>query len=281
MARVFLVTGTSTGFGRELVKTIIAKGDRVVATARDSSKLSFDGTSSANYLAIDLDVTKPESIDAAFTKALNHFKRIDVVVNNAGAALSGAFETISDRQIRAQLEVNFFGLLNVTRRALEIMRDKNKPQGGVIQQITSIGGQCGIPGFSIYNASKWAVEGFSEALSREIKPEWNIHIQCIEPGNFRTELAGAGLQFGEVKNPAYDHTDPRCQAQQIHGSQQGDPAKGAAAMYELATMADPPLRCILGSDAWAMMQGKMDTYRKELDKYEKLIKSTELDGYGQ
>ncbi|KAF2157758.1 NAD(P)-binding protein [Myriangium duriaei CBS 260.36] len=277
MPRVFLVTGTSTGFGYELVKKIIAEGDHVVATARDSSKLSFENTSSKNFLAVDLDVTKQDSIDKAFSKALDHFKRIDVVVNNAGYGLSGPFETLEDHQLRTQMEVNFFGLLNVTRTALETMRDKNSPQGGLIQQVTSIGGQRGVPSFSIYCASKWAVEGFTEALSHEIKPEWNIHVQCVEPGGFRTDWSGRSMLFGERKQPAYDHINPKENAQKRNGTQAGDPAKGASAMYELATMKDPPLRCVIGTDAYAAMQGKLETYGKEVKKYEKLSNSTDVD----
>ena len=164
--KVFLITGTSTGFGYELVKKVISSGDHVVATARNSSKLSFDGTSSSNYLAVDLDVTQQDSIHKAFEQALQHFGRIDVVVNNAGYGLAGEFESLSENQLRTQMEVNFFGLINVTRTALETMRSQ-KPQGGLIQQVTSIGGQVGVPGFSLYCASKWAVEGFTESLSAE------------------------------------------------------------------------------------------------------------------
>lgn len=146
--RVFLVTGTSTGFGYELVKVVLQNNDHVVATARDSSKLKFDGTSDSNYLAVDLDVTSPESIEKAFETALKKFGRIDVVVNNAGYGLAGEFESLSEKQIRTQMEVNFFGLINVTRKALAVMREQ-KPSGGVIQQVTSIGGQVGVPLFSI------------------------------------------------------------------------------------------------------------------------------------
>lgn len=166
--RVFLVTGTSTGFGYELVKKILAEGDIAVATARNSSKLKFDNTSTKNFLAVDLDVTKQPSIDEAFAKALAQFKRVDVVVNNAGYGLSGPFEQISTTQARTQMEVNFFGLIEVTRKALEVMRENNSPPGGLIQQVTSIGGQMGIPSFTIYCASKWAVEGFTEALTHEV-----------------------------------------------------------------------------------------------------------------
>ena len=165
--RVFLITGTSTGFGNELVKKALAEGDKVIATARNSSKLSFEGTTESNFLALDLDVTHQKSIHNAFAAAQKHFGRIDVVVNNAGYGLSGEFESLSEKQIRTQMEVNFFGLINVTRAALEAMREQ-KPSGGLIQQVTSIGGQRGVPTFSIYCASKWAVEGFTEALSHEV-----------------------------------------------------------------------------------------------------------------
>jgi NAD(P)-dependent dehydrogenase (short-subunit alcohol dehydrogenase family) len=139
--RVFLITGTSTGFGEELVKIVLQKGDYVVATARNSSKLSFDGANSSNSLLVDLDVTKQESINKAFDEAIKKFKRVDVVVNNAGYGLNGPFETLAEDQIRKQMEVNFFGLINVTRKAMEVMRDLKT--GGVIQQVTSIGGQIG------------------------------------------------------------------------------------------------------------------------------------------
>ncbi|KAK1813887.1 hypothetical protein LTR12_011719 [Friedmanniomyces endolithicus] len=195
--QVFLITGTSTGFGNELVKKCLSEGDKVVATARNSSKLKFDGTTKDNYLAVDLDVTEQKSIDSAFEKALSQFGRVDVVVNNAGYGLAGEFESLSEKQIRTQMEINFFGLLDVTRKALQVMREVNKPQGGKIQQITSIGGQRGVPNFSLYCASKWAVEGFTEALSHELKPEWNIKLTCVEPGGFRTDWAGRSMEFGE------------------------------------------------------------------------------------
>ena len=139
--RVFFITGTSTGFGSELVKYVLEKGDHVVATARNSSKLSFDGANSSNSLFLDLDVTKPDSIEKAFDAALKKFERIDVVVNNAGYGLGGEFESYTDEQIRTQMEVNFFGLINVTRKAMEVMRELKT--GGRIQQVTSIGGQVG------------------------------------------------------------------------------------------------------------------------------------------
>lgn len=139
--RIFLITGTSTGFGEELVKVVLKNGDHVVATARNSSKLKFDDANDSNSLFVDLDVTKKDSIDKAFDAAIEKFQRVDVVVNNAGYGLSGPFETLSDQQLRKQMEINFFGLLDVTRKAMETMRDLKT--GGVIQQVTSIGGQVG------------------------------------------------------------------------------------------------------------------------------------------
>ncbi|KAJ8609747.1 hypothetical protein MRB53_038984 [Persea americana] len=241
------------------------EGDKVVATARNSSKLSFEGTNEDNFLALDLDVTDEKSIATAFEKALGKFGRVDVVVNNAGYGLSGEFESLSDKQIRTQMEVNFFGLINVTREALVVMREKNSPPGGKIQQITSIGGQKGVPTFSIYCASKWAVEGFTEALSQEIKPEWNIHLTCIEPGGFRTDWAGRSMDFG-AKKTAYDHIDAKKTMGDRNGTQAGDPKKGARAMYEIAKMDDPPLRTVIGSDAYTGIMGQDQEIWRALSK---------------
>ncbi|KAF2467291.1 NAD(P)-binding protein [Lindgomyces ingoldianus] len=275
--RVFLITGTSTGFGSELVKVVLRNGDYVVATARNSSKLSFEGATTSNSLLVDLDVTSESSIDEAFDAAIKKFKRVDVVVNNAGYGLAGEFESLSDKQIRTQLEVNLFGLINVTRKAMEIMRELKT--GGIIQQVTSVGGQVGVPNFSIYCASKWAVEGFTEAVSKEVKPEWGIKFTLIEPGGFRTDWAGRSMDFGENKNPAYDHMNAREAMGKRHGTQAGDPAKAANAFYDLAVMKDPPLRCCVGTDAFKMINQKLERYSDNLKRFEKLSNSTDVDGY--
>jgi len=177
------------------------------------------------------------------------------------------------------MEVNFFGLLNVTREALKIMREKNSPPGGRIQQITSIGGQRGVPTFSIYCASKWAVEGYTEALQQELKPEWNIKLTCIEPGGFRTDWAGRSMDFGYSKEPAYDHINAKEAMGKRNGTQAGDPVKGARAMWDIAKLEDPPLRVVIGSDAYTAMMGKIKTYGELYPKYEKLSNSTDVDGY--
>ncbi|EOD52078.1 Short-chain dehydrogenase/reductase SDR [Neofusicoccum parvum] len=274
--RVFFITGTSTGFGNELVKIALAAGDKVVATARNSAKLSFPTGDASNLLLTDLDVTSQASIDAAFAAALGAFGRVDVVVNNAGYGLSGAFESLTDAQIRTQMEVNFFGLVNVTRKAMEVMREKGT--GGLIQQVTSIGGQRGVPLFSTYCASKWAVEGFTEAVSKEVKPEWGIKFTCIEPGGFRTDWAGRSMEFAET-HPAYDHLNAKEIMGKRHGSQPGDPKKGAQAFYDLAVMEDPPLRCVVGTDAYAGINEKLEQYKVNIKKHEKLSNSTDVDGY--
>jgi NAD(P)-dependent dehydrogenase (short-subunit alcohol dehydrogenase family) len=308
--KVFLITGTSTGFGFELVRICLARGDHVVATARNSSALkgSFPESKEDNLLLVDLDVTKVPSIDKAFEAALKKFGRVDVVVNNAGYGLSGEFESLADEQIRKQMEVNFFGVVNVTRKALAVMREQ-KPSGGVIQQVTSIGGKsywnillvvANLPGkigsptlsscrwivtktiqcwFWVDCASKWAVEGFTESVSNELNPEWGIHFTLIEPGGFRTDWAGRSMEFAANKNPAYNHIDTKAFMSKRNGTQAGDPKKGAQVFYDLAVMEDPPLRCIVGTDAFAIMNQVIQKYSGNLKKYEKLSNSTDAEGY--
>ena len=278
MPRVFLITGCSTGFGNDYVQEVLDRGDYCVATARRPEQLSFKGASDKNYLACHLDVTDKKSIQDAFDQALEKFGRIDVVCNNAGYGLAGCFEEYEENDIRQQMEINFFGLLDVTRTALETMRDKQKPQGGRIQQVTSIGGQRGVPTFSLYCASKWAVEGFTEALSHELKPDWNIKLTLIEPGGFRTDWAGRSMQFAE-RHPAYDHIDAKETMTTRNGTQAGDPKKGAKAMYEFAVMDDPPLRSVIGTDAYKAILNKIDTYEQNYKKYEKIANSTDVDEY--
>ena len=164
--------------------------------------MDFGSVARDQLLTVDCDITSKTSINQAFESAIKNFGRIDVVVNNAGYGLSGEFESLSDRQIRKQMEVNFFGPVDVTRKALEIMRERNDPRGGRILQISSMAGQSGMPTFSVYCASKWAIEGFSEAVSKELKPEWNIKLTCVEPGGFRTNWSGTSMDFAEDKNVA-------------------------------------------------------------------------------
>lgn len=173
------------------------------------------------------------------------------------------------------MEVNFFGLLSVTKKAMEVMREQ-KPCGGLIQQVTSVGGQIGVPFFSVYCASKWAVEGFTETISKEVKPEWNIKFTCVEPGGFRTDWAGRSMQFPEKSYPAYNHMNVKEAMEKRHGKQPGDPKKGAKAMYELAVLEDPPLRVILGSDGYKAVMTKIEEYEKNYKKYEEISNSCDF-----
>ncbi|TAQ90776.1 hypothetical protein B7494_g914 [Chlorociboria aeruginascens] len=276
MPRVFFITGTSTGFGSHLVQEVIHRGDIAVATARKPEALKFKGTNDKNYLPLKLDVTSSADIASSFKSAVDKFGRIDVVVNNAGYGLAGVFEELTDQQIKTQMDVNFFGLMAVTKKAMETMREQ-KPSGGVIQNVTSIGGQRGVPTFSIYCASKWAVEGFTESISKEVKPEWGIKFTCIEPGGFRTDWAGRSMEFPEKRHPAYDHLDAKKAMGKRHGTQVGDPIKGSKAMYELAIMDDPPLRIVLGSDAYNAINEKIKLYSENYKKYEDISTSTDVD----
>ncbi|KAI0176896.1 hypothetical protein BJ166DRAFT_10191 [Pestalotiopsis sp. NC0098] len=278
--RVFFITGCSTGFGAELVQEVIDQGDICVATARNPDQLKFKNTSDKNFLALKLDVTKSEDIEDAFGKALKKFNRVDVVVNNAGYGLAGPFEELDEQLARTQMDVNFFGLIAVTKKAMSVMREQ-KPSGGLIQQVTSIGGQRGVPLFSIYCASKWAVEGFTEAVSKEVKPEWGIKFTCVEPGGFRTDWAGRSMKFPEKRHPAYDHLDAKKNMGARNGTQAGDPKKGGKAMYQLAIMKDPPLRMVIGSDAYTAIQGKLKDYGELYGREDmkKLANSTDVEGY--
>ncbi|KAI4094868.1 MAG: hypothetical protein LQ344_001913 [Seirophora lacunosa] len=264
-------------------------------TARDPSALSFRNTTPENYLPLKLDVTSASDIESAFSSTLEKFKRVDVVVNNAGYGLSGPFEELEEKHVRTQMEVNFFGLMAVTKKAMEVMREQ-RPSGGLIQQVTSIGGQNGVPNFSIYCASKWvgipylnnrksiltrlcfqAVEGFTESVSHEVKPEWKIKFQLIEPGGFRTDWSGRSMVFADKRHPAYEHLDARKKAEGRHHQQAGDPIKGAKAMYELAVMDNPPLRVVIGTDAYQAVMKKINAYSENYKKYEQISNSTDVD----
>ncbi|KAF2456035.1 hypothetical protein BDY21DRAFT_364788 [Lineolata rhizophorae] len=275
--RVFFITGTSTGFGKEYVNIALSQGNYVVATARNCSALSFPDATDANCLRVNLDVTNKAAIDKAFDAAMNKFGHVDVVCNNAGYGLMGEFEAMSDEDIRQQMEVNFFGLVDVTRKAIQIMREQKT--GGVIQQVSSFGGRIGVPTGSMYNASKFALEGFTEAVALEMKPEWNIKFTILEPGGFRTDWAGRSAQFPAKKHPAYDHVDGRARMAARHGTQPGDPKKGAQAFYDLAVMENPPIRCLVGTDAFALMKKKLAADEKLLVDFEKISNSTDIDGY--
>lgn len=190
MPRVFLITGCSTGFGNFLVQEVLDKGDICVATARKPEVLSFKNTSSKNYAAVKLDVCNPKDIESAFSTAVEKFGRVDVVVNNAGYGLSGPFEELSDDQIKTQMDVNFFGLIAVTRKAMEVMREQ-KPSGGLIQQVTSIGGQRGYV-YNLQPCNRSRLTRSSDTKRANIQ-----HLLRVEVGRRRLHRGGStGSQAG-------------------------------------------------------------------------------------
>jgi NAD(P)-dependent dehydrogenase (short-subunit alcohol dehydrogenase family) len=184
MPRVFFVTGSSAGLGQALVNEVLDNGDYVIATARKPEVLVFEKATSTNFIAVQLDLLDSKSVLTAYLTGVAKFGRIDVVVNNGGYGLSGPFEDLTDEDIKRQMDVNFTGALVSTRTAIKVMREQNPP-GGIIQQITSIGGRIGMPWMCMYSASKFALEGFTEAVAQEMHPKWGIRFTCVEPGGFR------------------------------------------------------------------------------------------------
>ncbi len=243
---VWFITGCSTGFGRALAERVLARGWRVVATARDAARVAdlADGADD-RVLALALDVTDPAQVAAAVTAAEARFRRIDVLVNNAGYGYQASIEEGEDDEIRAQFEANVFGLFALTRAVLPGMRTRGS---GHVINITSVAGLVGFPGSGYYAASKHAVEGFTDALAAEGAPI-GIRATCVEPGPFRTDWAGRSLRQTPVRIDAYaDTAGARLDSTRGYsGTQPGDPVRAAAAMIALAEEETPPRHMVLGA----------------------------------
>jgi NAD(P)-dependent dehydrogenase (short-subunit alcohol dehydrogenase family) len=282
MTKVFFITGCSSGFGAALVECCLAAGDKVVATSRDASSLRFAAATPDNFLGVTMDIASPASVDEALVSAVAAFSRVDVVVNNAGRGLCGAFEELSDADLQAVMDVNFMGVARVTRAAIRVMRDVNDPPGGLIQQVTSIGGQLGMPAMGGYCASKWAVEGLTECVAREMeaRPEWNIRLTCLEPGGFRTEWARGSMALRDAGQslPVYSHLRAEDVMPKMRDAQIGDPKKGAAAMRRLAYLDSPPLRSLIGSEAFGAMEMKLKMYGDTYRQHEDICLPVDVDG---
>ncbi len=248
-APVWLITGCSTGFGRELARLVLARGWRCVATARDKGRLSalVEGAGE-RALAVSLDVTQDQQIEAAVAAALARFGRIDVLVNNAGYGYQASIEEGDEAEIRAQFDANVFGLFAMTRAVLRGMRERRH---GHVINVTSVAGLVGFPGSGYYAASKHAVEGFSDALAVEAGP-LGIAVTCVEPGPFRTDWAGRSLKQTPNRIAAYAETaGARLQGTSAgSGSQAGDPVRAAEAMIHITEIASPPRHFVLG--AWGL-----------------------------
>jgi NADP-dependent 3-hydroxy acid dehydrogenase YdfG len=277
MSKVYFITGTSSGFGKALAEAALERGERVVLAARKLADVKdLAAQYKDNALAVKLDVTNADERQAAIKATLDRFERVDVLANIAGVGSLGALEEFSSEQIRQQFEVNFFGVLELTREVLPTMREQ---KSGHILNLTSIGGLASVGGFALYCATKFAVEGFSEALRDEVKP-LGIKVTIIEPGAFRTEFAGASnvrpaQQIGDYK-PVIEPIQQYLYGND--GKQPGDPRKAAEAMIEAVESDNPPLRLMLGADAYGLWEKKLSEMQAEFADWRKIGESTAFDG---
>ncbi|MEV5752421.1 oxidoreductase [Actinoallomurus sp. NPDC052308] len=274
---VWLITGSSRGLGLEITRAALAAGHQVVATARKAEAVreQFPDAGDA-LLAVPLDVTDPQGIQAAVDAAVERFGRIDVLVNNAGTGLLAAVEESDDAAVRAVYETNVFGLLAVQRAVLPLLR---RQRSGHVINISSIVGFATAPGWGIYASTKFAVEGFTETLHTELAP-LGVHVTLIEPGFFRTDfLDPASLNTGPTVIDDYAATAGamRDAAAGLNHAQPGDPAKAARAIVEIAAAPEPPLRVQLGADTLQAFEAKLDSFRKEMDIWRHVALSTDHD----
>jgi NAD(P)-dependent dehydrogenase (short-subunit alcohol dehydrogenase family) len=273
--RTWLITGSSSGFGREIATAALEHSDHVVATARRPEALD-DLVASApdRVLAVPLDVTRPDQIDAAVAAAGERFGGVDVLVNNAGHGSVGAVEEIEMDDLRALMDTMFFGAVALTKAVLPQMRER---RSGAIVQISSMGGQISPPGFGAYCSAKFALEAISESLATEVEP-YGIRVLLVEPGSFRTEFGGSRLQQSPVID-AYEQTvgPNRSYITSVDGTQPGDPRKAAAAIVEALDAPEPPLRLALGDDAVDRIREELDRRRADLDAWEQVSRATALD----
>ncbi len=275
MSKIWFITGASRGIGAEIAKAALASGDKVVATGRNRAQIAKTLAADADRaLAVELDVAQEAQAQAAVNAALARFGRIDVLVNNAGYGQLGLFEEVETGDIERQYATNVFGLFHVTRAVLPAMREQ---RSGHVFNITSVAGLIGMPGASIYCSSKFAIEGFSEGLAREVA-QFGIKVTIVEPGPFRTNfLDGSSIRIGARAVPDYGDFADQAKAAYLdrNGKQPGDPAKLAQALLVLAATEHPPLRYLAGSDGLGRYEGKLAAIRTELDQWRKLTLSTD------
>src|SRR5262249_25356856 len=271
-ARVWFITGATSGFGRALVDAVRASGERVAAAARRPDAMAE--LVGDDVLVVELDVTREEQIEPALDAAAARFGRIDVLVNNAGVGFVGALEEMSLAELRSVMETMFFGAAALTRAVVPRMRAQGS---GAIVQISSLGGQVTAPGYSAYCAAKFALEGLSEAVAAEVAP-FGIRMLIVEPGSFRTGLLGGSLRSA-TPSDAYAATVGATRAciEREDGNQAGDPPRAAAPIIETLDAAHPPLRLALGADAVDGIRAKQEALRRDLDRWEKVARATTFD----
>jgi NAD(P)-dependent dehydrogenase (short-subunit alcohol dehydrogenase family) len=273
MSKVWLITGCSRGLGRELAQAVLAAGHRLVATARSLSDLAYLPESD-HLRTVAVDVTDADATRSAVAGAKSAFGRLDVVVNNAGYIKADSVEDLPEDEFRRQLEINFFGVYNVTRAALPLMHAQ---RDGHIIQISSIGGRRATPGLGAYQAAKWAIGGFSEVLAKEVAP-LGIRVTCVEPGGMRTEMFGLSMLSKDLA-PDYEATVGNA-IRNTFGDPtraRGNPAKVAQAILRLAGEERPPVRLLVGSDAVALAAAGAADRAKEDAEWKALSESTDFD----
>jgi NAD(P)-dependent dehydrogenase (short-subunit alcohol dehydrogenase family) len=275
MSKVWFITGSSRGFGRAFTEVILEAGHLVVATARKPEQLAdLSKTYGDRVRTVALDVTSPAEVQKAVAAAKEAFGRIDVVVNNAGYGFVGAFEEMTPDEFKGQIDTNFWGVVNVTRAVLPVLREQGF---GHIIQVTSVGGRLGVPGLSGYNAAKFAVEGLSEALAQEIKP-LGLKLTIVEPGGFRTDWAGASMAFAKPSEAYAPVLGPISEYREQHSGQEpGDPRKAGRVLLQLVEMEQPPLRLPLGKDAIMFLSNSYKTNSDELQRWADISGSTDFD----
>jgi NAD(P)-dependent dehydrogenase (short-subunit alcohol dehydrogenase family) len=261
MGKVWFITGTSRGFGRVWAEAALERGDRVVATARNVEALADLSAryGAAHLLPLALDVTDKAQVDAVVPRAHEHFGGLDVVVNNAGYGLFGAIEEVTEDQARAQLETNFFGALWVTNAALPLFRAQG---GGHVVQVSSVGGVNAWRNLGLYHASKWALEGLSQALSAEVAP-FGIKVTLVEPKSYTTDWRGSSAVRAR---PIEAYGFLREGASGALAMGRADPRATAEAIFAVVDSDEPPLRLFLGDGPLAMIRAE---YAKRLDEWEK------------
>ena len=247
--QVWFITGTNKGMGAEIAKEALKEGYKVVATARDPEGTEKILGPSPNLLVLPLDITNDEQVQSAVTTVIDRFGRIDVLVNNAGYALLGFFEEMSEKAIRQQMETNVFGTMKVTRTVLPFMR---RQRSGTIVVLSSASGVRAVGGSSIYSASKFALEGWTEGMSADLKP-FGIRCLLVEPGPFRTDFANwdTSLKFTDLEIDDYKERREALYkgGSSLHGNQAGDPVKLAKAVVTVVNASNPPLRFLAGKAA--------------------------------
>ncbi|PWG78427.1 SDR family NAD(P)-dependent oxidoreductase [Pararcticibacter amylolyticus] len=274
-SKVWLVTGASKGLGLQLVTKLLQKGHQVAATSRSVEDLQKAVGVQHNFLPLTLDVSNDNAVKLAIEKVVTHFGHLDVVVNNAGYGQLGTLEELTDEEARRAFDINVFGSLNIIRNTMPYLRQQ---RSGYIINISSIAGFVGgFPGWGVYNASKFAVAGMTEALAAEAQ-SLGIKTTIVYPGYFRTEfLSKESLRT--AKHPIDDYKEAReldrVHLQDIPGNQPGDPQKGAEALIELVSLEQAPLHFFMGSDSFGMASQKIDAVQKDLSAHESLSKSTD------